>query len=121
MSYVLPGKLQPDNLQGRFSRYRQLMGGNHHDLLTQILESEKKLGVKSILGLHSARYGPITFSVVNLAEAGQLCKSTKKNWDDIEIDDHEFVELFKAPYEIFIDDQRILSEPSLTYICEYAS
>ncbi|KAL3282111.1 hypothetical protein HHI36_005309 [Cryptolaemus montrouzieri] len=57
MSYVLPGKLQTDNLEGTFSRYRQLL-----------VES------KSNSGLNSARYGPITFSVGNLAEAGQSAK-----------------------------------------------
>ncbi|KAL3266147.1 hypothetical protein HHI36_010332, partial [Cryptolaemus montrouzieri] len=71
-------------------------GGNYHVSLTQTLDSEKKFRVKSILELHSARYAPITFSVENLAEAGRLCKSTKINYDDIKIDDHEFVEMFNA-------------------------
>lgn len=30
VDYILPGKLRTDNLENRFSRYRQFSGGNYH-------------------------------------------------------------------------------------------
>ena len=69
IDYVLPGKLQPDNLEKRFSCYRQLSGGNYNISVNQILEVEKKLRIKGFLGLKSAKYGQIKFSLDNNEEA----------------------------------------------------
>ena len=41
--------------------YRQISGGNYQVSVTQILGSEKKLRIKSMLGLKSARYGVLPF------------------------------------------------------------
>ena len=62
MEYVLTGKFQTDNLENRFGQYRQMAGGNYNITITQVMESERKLRIKSVLGLHSARYGNINFS-----------------------------------------------------------
>lgn len=57
INYVLPGKFQTDNLEYRFSQYRQLSGGNYHVSVRQIIESEKKLKLLSVLHLKSAKCG----------------------------------------------------------------
>lgn len=62
VEFVLPGKLQTDNLEKRFSSYRQLSGGNYNISVTQLIEAEKKLRVKSTLGLKSAKYGILNFT-----------------------------------------------------------
>ena len=36
MNYILPGKFQTDHLEGRFSQYRQLSGGNYNVSVRQI-------------------------------------------------------------------------------------
>lgn len=51
--YVMLGKFQTDPLEGRFSKYRQLSGGNYNVTVTQVLESEKKLKLLSLLSLNS--------------------------------------------------------------------
>ena len=58
-SYVLLGKFQTDNLEFRFSQYRQLAGCNYHVSLQQILAGEKKLKLLSVLKLVSASKGTI--------------------------------------------------------------
>ena len=58
---MLPGKLQTDNAERRYSVYRQFSGGNYNVSVTQILEAAKKLRIKSIQGLKSAKYGIIPF------------------------------------------------------------
>ena len=55
--YVLPGKLQTDNLERRFGLYRQLCGANYHVSVAQVLEAEKKLRVSSLFALRSAKHG----------------------------------------------------------------
>ena len=106
VEYVLPGKVQTDNLEKRFSCYRQLSGGNYHVTMTQILESEKKIRLKNMLGLKSARYGEIKFSFDNL-----------EDWDD-EIDGPKnatlnletFREIIRSDYlETDIDESSVLS------------
>lgn len=51
--YILLSKFQNDNLEGRFSCYRQLSGANYYVSYVQILESEKKLRFKDMLLLNS--------------------------------------------------------------------
>jgi len=49
--FVLLGKFQTDNLEFRFGQYRQLSGANYNVSVTQIMESEKKLKIISLLKL----------------------------------------------------------------------
>lgn len=44
MEYVLPGKFQSDEIEKRFSMYRQMSGGNYNVSVAQIIDSEKKRG-----------------------------------------------------------------------------
>lgn len=55
--YILLGKFQTDGIESRFGRYRQMSGCNYHISLAQILESERKLKVMSLLKLRSEKYG----------------------------------------------------------------
>ncbi|KAH7964970.1 hypothetical protein HPB49_002715 [Dermacentor silvarum] len=43
MQCVLLGKLETDSLEDRFGRYHQFYGGNYHESIRQIYESETKL------------------------------------------------------------------------------
>jgi len=58
--YVLLGKFQTDNLEFRFGQYRQLSGANYNVSVTQIMESEKKLRILSVMKLISHSSGELT-------------------------------------------------------------
>jgi hypothetical protein len=47
--YVLLGKAQSDDLEGRFSWYRQMSGGNYYVSVRQFLESEKNIRIRSLI------------------------------------------------------------------------
>lgn len=55
--YILLGKFQSDDLEGRFGRYRGMSGSNYNITVKQILESERKLKILSLLKLHSSKHG----------------------------------------------------------------
>lgn len=48
-SYVLTGKIQSDMIESRFGRYRQMSGGNFYISVKQVLESERKIKLVSLL------------------------------------------------------------------------
>lgn len=48
-SFVLTGYLQSDPLESRFGRYRQMSGGNFFISVKQIIESERKIRLSTIL------------------------------------------------------------------------
>lgn len=58
--YVLLGKFQTDNLEFRFSQYRQMSGSNYHVSVQQLLEGEKKLKLLSVLNMISASNGALS-------------------------------------------------------------
>ena len=60
LCYVLLGKFQTDQLESRFGHYRQLSGSNYLVSVQEVLQSEKKLKIKSLLKLYSASKGAIT-------------------------------------------------------------
>jgi len=49
MKFVLLGKFQTDNLEFRFGQYRQMSGTNYIVSVSQVMESEKKLKILSIM------------------------------------------------------------------------
>ncbi|XP_018914579.1 uncharacterized protein [Bemisia tabaci] len=69
--FVLLGKLQTDNLEARFGGYRRISGCSYFVTVEQVLESERKLKLLSILKLKSANSGE--FSLTSFAEG---CKAT---------------------------------------------
>ena len=47
--YMLMGKIQSDNIKGRFSYVHQLSGANYYIFMRQLHESERKLRTISLL------------------------------------------------------------------------
>ena len=64
--YVLTGKFQTDKLEYRFSQYRRLAGTNYHVSVREIMESEKKLKLVSLLRLQSSSVGNISIAQFSL-------------------------------------------------------
>ena len=54
VDFVLTGKFQTDDLESRFGHYRQMSGGNRFVSIQEILESEKKIKINSMLKLYAA-------------------------------------------------------------------
>jgi hypothetical protein len=52
---VLLGQFQTDVLERRFDQYRKLSGCNYNVSVKQIIDSEKKLKVTSLLRLNSTK------------------------------------------------------------------
>ena len=109
--YVLPGKLQTDNLEGRFGLYRQLCGANYHVSVAQVLEAEKKLRVSSLFLLRSAKHG-----VVNIRHVyeGLDCEQSDTV---VGTDSAQFVDVVSEALELnFACD-----EHTLVYIAGYVA
>ena len=72
VKYVLLGKFQTDYLEYRFSQYRRLAGTNFHISVREVLESEKKLKLVSLLKLNSSKLGQISIAkfVADCTDAG---------------------------------------------------
>lgn len=83
MSYVLLGKFQTDSLEGRFGQYRQMCGGNYHVSVIQILESEKKLKLISLVNLTSAKSGDFQIKTF----LSNCAESASDDRVDVDIDD----------------------------------
>lgn len=62
-TYFLCGKVQTDQLEARFGKYRQLSGSQYHISVRQIFESEAKLRIQNImpLVLKSHTFGDVLF------------------------------------------------------------
>jgi len=60
MNYVLLGKFQTDALEFRFGQYRRMSGTNYNVSVTQIMESEKKLKIMSLMKVVSCDKGILT-------------------------------------------------------------
>lgn len=54
-NYVLLGKVSSDNIEERFGHYRQLSGGNYLVSVRQLLESERKLKLLSVMKFNGAK------------------------------------------------------------------
>lgn len=70
MLYILPGKFQTDQLESRFSRYRQMGGAQYHISMRQIYEIEKKIRTQSLLKLNikTKSFGNLEISHSDLNE-----------------------------------------------------
>ena len=55
LDYILLGKFQTDNLESRFGQYRMLSGCNYLISVPEVMQSEKKLRIKSLLKLHASQ------------------------------------------------------------------
>lgn len=71
MSYILPGKIQTDELESRFGLYRRLAGTQYHISIRQLYEVENKLRVFSTLkelSLDSSAKGQIIINELFFSE-----------------------------------------------------
>lgn len=104
--YVCLGKFQTDKLEKRFGQYRQMSGGNYHISVKQVLESEKRLKVISLLKLKSFSHGEF-----QLQEFLSACEDDK-------IDGVLDLSKYEGIYDMLvnINEQEI---SSLIYICGY--
>ena len=73
LSYVLLGKFQTDNLEARFGQYRMMCGTNYLVTVKEVLQSEKKLKLKSLLKLYSRSKGVVKIKDF-LGEFSDPCK-----------------------------------------------
>ena len=65
LDYILLGKFQTDNLESRFGQYRMLSGCNYLISVPEVMQSEKKLRIKSLLKLHASQNEAKFIKVVN--------------------------------------------------------
>jgi hypothetical protein len=67
MPFILPGKYPTDNLEGRFSLYRQMSGRQYHISIRQLFESEKKLRLQENmqLGIVSKKHGRVKITDID--------------------------------------------------------
>jgi hypothetical protein len=106
VKYILLGKFQTDCLEYRFAQYRRLSGTNFHVAVREIIESEKKLKLMSVLSLKSASLGPVSVSQFS-ADCLNMC-------DDSVSDLTVLVQQFSAVIDesksvaISDDDTRVL-------------
>ena len=113
VQYVLPGKFQSDCLEKRFSLYRQLSGCNYHISVQQVLESEKKIRLKSVLNLHSCRYGKVE---INTEIFNNDCDNIPNNSETDECDITTFEpilitsDIYEGTFEL----------SAIAYVCGYA-
>lgn len=78
--YILFGKIQTDDLEGRFGQYRQISGAQYHVSLTQILESEVKLKLLSLINLTSSTNGKFVLKeFLNTTETSTTLKAVVNN------------------------------------------
>lgn len=115
-TYLLLGKVQTDALEDRFGRYRQLSGSQYHVSLRQILESEKKIRLLSLLDL-SLKSGSDT----TLSNHKIIIKNLS---DSCESSDVTFQDLCTNVYQnVNVSDQDLKDTepdlPVLTYIAGY--
>lgn len=125
VTYVCPGKaLQTDPLEKRFSCYRQYSGGNYNISVSQVLESEKKIRMKSLLGLKSSKYGIIKFAT------DDNCAATAHNEDDNDelldintnANNNDFCALWQIIDNIdYLQMESELEEGSLLVVSGYAA
>ena len=80
--YVLLGKFQTDNLEFRFSQYRQLSGSNFHVSVEQLLEGEKKLKLISVLKMISSSNGQLSLKDITDSLADVKSKLTATSQEE---------------------------------------
>jgi hypothetical protein len=101
--YVLTGKFQTDKLEYRFSQYRRLAGTNYHVSVREIMESEKKLKLVSMLHLKSPSVG-----CISIAQFSLECMDSRPNdSDDCDINDsmlHEFKSVIAECDQVVISE-----------------
>ena len=111
IDFILTGKFQTDDLESRFGQYRQMCGGNRLVSVQEIIESEKKLKIKSVLKLYPADEEiPVKDYLFEFSNDSQLDKSSFLCFAD-----QQFVETFPYPDVSFKNENL----PVLVYVAGY--
>ena len=110
---ILTIKFQTDKLERRFSQYRQMSGSNYRVSVQQILESERKIKLKSILELHSNAHGTIALKNFVTKFSGI------QNDQDCNIDLLPFSDLISTEVNLMNISQ--IDAEVLTYIAGYCA
>lgn len=71
--FVLPGKFQTDDLEGRFRLYRSLAGCNYKVSLTEVLECEKKIRIYNIFSHNIKDYEELNDDNIDYFDCENLC------------------------------------------------
>lgn len=117
VDYFLPGKLQTDKLEKRFSVYRQLSGSNYSVSVREIMDSERKIRAKSFLGIRSARYGKISLNIENLQN---VCDETINDY----ISEKKKYTAFRNEIVSVVKESNSdtdIDASALLYVCGYIS
>ncbi|GFW80623.1 transposable element P transposase [Trichonephila clavipes] len=107
--YVLTGKFQTDSLEARFGQYRQMSGANYHITAGNFASCEKKLRIKSVLTLHSDKYGTISLKKLISNHSGEIFH--------VKVDITDFNEILNIRNKS--DDISIEEYQALMYIAGY--
>ena len=91
--FVLTGFLQSDPLESRFGRYRQMSGGNFFISVKQIIESERKIRLSSIL-----HHSGVTLDRLTMEDDTSDVFHSSDN--SFPIDDLPFVEISESEFQI---------------------
>lgn len=110
--YVLLGKFQTDNLEFRFSQYRQMSGCNYHVSVQQLLEGEKKLKLLSVLKMVSASNGSLTLK--DMTEPLEELKTQQDSASDQEY--MAFLHLLKDCESVEVSNEQL---KALVFVAGY--
>lgn len=102
--YVLTGKFQTDPLEYRFSQYRRLAGTNYHVSVREIMESEKKLKLISLLKLQSPAVGNLSVAQFSLECVNNDADNNDKDGD---VNDEPFDHVLNETDKIVITDSEM--------------
>ena len=62
LDFILLGNIVSDYLEGRFGRWRQLCGANYYNSVTQFLQAEKNIRLRSLVAIGYEKHSPTFFS-----------------------------------------------------------
>lgn len=91
--FVLTGFLQSDPLEARFGRYRQMSGGNFFISVKQVIESERKIRLSSIL-----KHSDISLDRIN--ECADRHEGNVRFAEPFDIDDLPDVQMIESELQI---------------------
>ena len=98
--YVLLGKFQTDCLEYRFAQYRRMSGTTFHVSVREIIESEKKLKLMSVLSLRSASLGHVSIAQFT-ADCTTVCED---HLVDVDLVARPFLSAVRESESVIVSD-----------------
>ena len=108
-SYVIPRNIQSDPLEGRFGWLQQLNGGDYFNSVTQFVQAEKTIRIRSLIQMG--------FNMSDMKEILQV--SVTREREDLDIQINEMMDA-AADIEIGTEMQKLSSDQRST-VCYVAS